>query len=260
MKIIVINSSGRKNGNTARLAAVLEEKLTLIAEKKGAELKIRRVELFDVNILPCRGCRACFDRGEEFCPLKDPVLALKDEIAQSDGLVLMSPVYVEDVNGVMKTWIDRMAFLCHRPAFYGRCALVLTTSGGGASSRSLHTMKNALGSWGFHIAAMQNFKMGAKTDAAALKRLSPAVERTASSFVAATAEGRAKKPSFFSLLAFRMQQLYHRRGLAGQKDRDYWESRGWLAPGAHYYLPVNTGLVRLAAAAVLGGLAARFFM
>jgi multimeric flavodoxin WrbA len=34
--------------------------------------------------------------------------------------VFASPIYVEDVNGAMKNFIDRMAYNCHRPRFFGR--------------------------------------------------------------------------------------------------------------------------------------------
>jgi multimeric flavodoxin WrbA len=34
---------------------------------------------------------------------------------RAEAYVFASPVYVEDINGVMKNWIDRMAFNSHRP-------------------------------------------------------------------------------------------------------------------------------------------------
>ena len=135
MKLVLINSSGRTGGNTARVLTLFEESLAAGAKKNGVELELLRVNLAQLSLLPCLGCRACFDRGEENCPRKDGLLTLRDQMLDADGYVFASPVYVEDVNGAMKTLIDRLAFVCHRPAF---CAV-----SNFASAPSPHWMKPA---------------------------------------------------------------------------------------------------------------------
>ena len=47
----------------------------------------------------------------------------------ADGIIFASPVYVNDVSGIAKTWIDRLAYVCHRPAFAGKCAYLIATVG-----------------------------------------------------------------------------------------------------------------------------------
>lgn len=80
---------------------------------------------------------------KNFCPIKDDVLRVNDQIRDADSLIPASPVYVEDVNGIMKKWIDRMAFNSVRTALYGKSAVVITTSGAHSSTRSINTMKKA---------------------------------------------------------------------------------------------------------------------
>lgn len=65
--------------------------------------------------------------GEDHCPLRDDVSEIKKKIDDADIIILASPVYVEDVSGLLKNWIDRMAFVCHRPAVPS--ALVHGTAG-----------------------------------------------------------------------------------------------------------------------------------
>ncbi len=49
------------------------------------------VALTDYRIETCRGCKNCFRRGEEFCPLKDDRDALIAKMTASDGAVFATP-------------------------------------------------------------------------------------------------------------------------------------------------------------------------
>ena len=262
MKIVIIHSSGRRNGNTERLTASLEGQIYRCAKENGVPVEIHRLALFDENIQLCRGCRVCFDKGEAYCSLHDSFLHLRDELSEADGVVLASPVYVEDVNGTMKNWIDRMAFVCHRPAFFHQCAVAITTSGSGSTSHSLNTMKNALSAWGFHVSSMQKFRMGARMDDKEIeKRFADKLYEIASGLVQSILRHDCEKPSLFSLLAFRIQQDYYRkRQDAGGIDRKYWQQAGWLDSHVHYYIPIRTNRAKLLLSAFLGRVVARFFV
>ncbi|HEY3383534.1 MAG TPA: NAD(P)H-dependent oxidoreductase [Vicinamibacterales bacterium] len=49
--------------------------------------------LGDYHLEPCRGCRACFAKGEEFCPLEDDRGMLLAKMKDADRVVLASPNY-----------------------------------------------------------------------------------------------------------------------------------------------------------------------
>lgn len=68
----------------------------------------------------------------------------------ADAIILASPVYVDDVSGITKNWIDRLAHVCHRPEFYGKYAYLLSTTGASSTRHTLRTM-NAPMYWGFTI-------------------------------------------------------------------------------------------------------------
>ncbi len=124
MKIISLVSSYRINGNTNTAVSLIEKQLLSIADKENIALEVEKIQLGHLDIKTCCGCRVCFDKGEGKCPLKDDLLEIWDKIHQTDGILVASPVYVEDVNGIMKNWIDRMAFNCHRPAFAGKTVYI----------------------------------------------------------------------------------------------------------------------------------------
>jgi len=136
LKIITLVSSYRTTGNTNRVVSLIEKELTSLAQMEKVDLDIERIQLHSFDIKLCCGCRVCFDKGEEKCPMKDELLVIFKKLYQADVILAASPVYVEDVNGIMKNWIDRMAYNCHRPAFAGKYAYIVTTSGSGTSNHT----------------------------------------------------------------------------------------------------------------------------
>lgn len=263
MKIISVVSSARKNGNTERIVKLLENQLEKMAASKNTSLTIEHVFLCQQDIRLCRGCRICFEKGEKLCPMRDDLRDIKDKLTDADAIILASPVYVEDINGIMKNWIDRMAYNCHRPAFYGKYAVLITTSGAGASSHSLQTMKNALTAWGFYIVQMTKFRMGAlMADQQIEEKYAGTVARCANRLMESIKKNGARSPSFLSLLSFHIQQKYYRTSKnAGAVDRSYWQKNGWLDKNTDYYMPVHKGIrIRLWVSKAFGIFIAKLFI
>ncbi|MEJ5349509.1 MAG: flavodoxin family protein [Desulfosoma sp.] len=104
MKILALNGSHRKGGNTAiMLRIVLEE-----AQKGGAETEL--LELVDYRIDYCLSCHWCL--REARCSIQDDeMLFLAEKLMCCDALVLGSPVYFGNVTGRMKVFMDRTRFL-----------------------------------------------------------------------------------------------------------------------------------------------------
>ena len=100
MKVIGINGSARKDGNTALiLRMVLAE---LEQEGIGTEL----IQLADREIAPCRGCFGC--RGKNTCIFgNDGFAPVWEKMTAADGILLGSPVYSADVSARMKALLER---------------------------------------------------------------------------------------------------------------------------------------------------------
>lgn len=100
MKVIGINGSSRKDGNTAIIIGKVFEELT----KEGIETEL--IQLADYEIQPCRGCFACKGRGN--CVFtKDNFTEIFSSIVMADGIILGSPVYSADVSAKMKAFLER---------------------------------------------------------------------------------------------------------------------------------------------------------
>jgi len=261
MKILALVSSHRKRGNTARIVEMIAGQMKAIAARQQEPLEFDTIFLSDMDVRTCRGCRTCFDRGEDKCPLTDDVPSIRARLDSVDALILASPIYVDDVNGIAKNWMDRMAYVCHRPAFGGKCAYSVATVGGSSTRHALRTMNAALLTWGFHLAGHSGHKMGALMDQAEMEsRYREETALAAQRLFRAISEQQALRPSFVSLIAFKIQQLAWQREPPGSYDYVYWEKRGWLAADRTFYVPHHASRLKVALARLVGAVIAPFML
>jgi multimeric flavodoxin WrbA len=102
MKVVAINGSARKGGNTSiLLRRVLGE-----LEKEGIETEL--LEMSGTRIHGCLACYKCSSRADGLCSQRDDEgNRFIEKMAAADGILLGSPTYVTDVSPEMKALIDR---------------------------------------------------------------------------------------------------------------------------------------------------------
>lgn len=107
MRIIAINGSPRKTGNTVTfLNKALEG-----AASQGAETEL--IHLGDLNFRGCRSCLTCKLKGEQYhgkCAYKDELSPVLEKIKNIDALILGSPIYFRDVTGDMRSFLERLMY------------------------------------------------------------------------------------------------------------------------------------------------------
>ena len=102
MKVLLINGSPKKNGNTS---LALEE-MVKIFEKEGVETEIIQIGNMDI-----RGCIACSTCKESHrCIFDDIVNETAPEFEEADGLVIASPVYYASANATLIAFLDRLFY------------------------------------------------------------------------------------------------------------------------------------------------------
>lgn len=102
LKVVAINGSARKGGNTAILLRHAMQEL----EAEGIETEL--IELSGAKIHGCLACRKCSARKDRRCSQTgDMGNALIEKMDQADGVLLGSPTYVSDITPEMKALIDR---------------------------------------------------------------------------------------------------------------------------------------------------------
>jgi multimeric flavodoxin WrbA len=209
-----------------------------------------------MNIQMCRGCRICFDQGEDHCPLQDDLLAIKAKMKEANAVIVASPVYVDDVSGTTKNWIDRLAFVCHRPEFSGKPAYLLATTGASSTSHTLRTM-NALLYWGFHIVGRAGFKTGALSKRDEINtRYGAKFEQIAQAIFQAVYQETV--PSFLSLMVFKIQQTGWQKQNPNSIDYQYWKGNGWLDPHRAFFTNQRPNWLKVILARLVGSALAPF--
>ncbi|MGV8906947.1 MAG: flavodoxin family protein [Acetobacterium sp.] len=123
MKILVIVGSLRK-ANTYNTLKKIE-----LYHKQISECEYEYLFLKDSNLGLCKGCFTCIAKGEEQCPLRDDRDGIVRKIEAADGVILASPNYASNVSWLMKNYIDRFAYTCHRPRYFNQKFMILITSG-----------------------------------------------------------------------------------------------------------------------------------
>jgi len=261
MKILNIISSARKQGNTAQIVTRLQETLISIGSKGDLLIEFDTINLSERYIQPCRGCRVCFDRGEVFCPLKDDLLQILEQIRNSDVIIVASPVYVNDVNGIMKNLIDRLAFICHRPELGNKMVYLIATVGGSISFQALLTLSGAFSTWGAQIIGKTGFVMGELMKKEEIIRLYESkIQKIGKLIIKAIQKQAFLTPSMISLITFKIQQKAWGKGHGSSADLEYWKQQGWLDPHCTFYVPMRTNRVKLALARMIGSIFATFLV
>lgn len=100
MKVLAINGSSRKGGNTADMLDVVLKEL----EKEGYETE--HIQLAGQTIHACKACFAC--TGKKNCVFSNDMFQeLYTKMVEADAILLGSPTYSADVSSTLKAVIER---------------------------------------------------------------------------------------------------------------------------------------------------------
>lgn len=100
MKVLVINSSHRRNGTIGKL-------LEIVCSNFSSGVELERVHLHDYQIRPCIGCMKC--RSNAICCLPaDGAHEIGAKIQAADAIIVGSPVYWGNISGNLKLLFDRI--------------------------------------------------------------------------------------------------------------------------------------------------------
>ncbi len=193
--------------------------------------------------MPCRGCFVCIEKGEEKCPNRDDAPAIEQKMREADGVVFASPVYGMNVSGLFKLFVDRFCYIFHRPRFFEKKALLLTTTGAVGTKETQSYLSLVAQVWGFEVAG----RAGLITPPGPIPEYRAEenerkLAKAAVSFYRALQTGRRKSPGLKDVVVFRAQRgSFGELEQAAPVDHRYWKEKGWLEPGARYYVdvPVN---------------------
>lgn len=100
MKIVILNGSPRKGGNTQIMVDAFEN----AAKENHTVVKLN---IAPMEIRGCLGCQYCWSHKGE-CVQKDDMGKVWEQLKDADMVVFASPIYWFDISAQLKTVIDRM--------------------------------------------------------------------------------------------------------------------------------------------------------
>jgi multimeric flavodoxin WrbA len=141
MKVIGVNGSPRKNGNTDYIMKVVLDCL----EAEGIETEI--VHIGGRIVRGCKDCDSCEQRKDGRCIIADDGLnELVAKLKDADGILLGSPTYFSDITPEMKAFMDRSGkvSIANGGFFRRKAGAAVTAVRRGGAAHSLESMNHWL--------------------------------------------------------------------------------------------------------------------
>lgn len=106
MKVIAINGSPKKDGNTYHALSMVGGAL----KQQGIDFEI--LHIGNKAVRGCTACGKCSKTRDERCTITtDPLNEWVQQMKAADGLILGSPVYYAGISGTMKCFLDRAFYV-----------------------------------------------------------------------------------------------------------------------------------------------------
>jgi multimeric flavodoxin WrbA len=240
MKIIIINGSPHE-GNTSSKITEIEKKLST-----NGDADVEIINLKDMNILPCTGCFICFMKGRTKCPLKDDREVIEKKMMAADGVIFATPVYSMHVSYLLKTLIDRMAYIFHRPRFFNKYALTMSVAGNIGLKETNRYLSQVADAWGFEVVGNLSYRMVPKNTPMTIPPIkNDNTNEILERFYRKIKEKKPRKLSFTDHITFRlMQAVYKRFETMSPYDHQYWNEKGWFEKeSVYFYSPVKRNII-----------------
>lgn len=248
-KIVVVNGSPRKKGNTMSMVKIIEDEM----KAQDPSVSFEYIHLIDQNLGYCLGCNQCLLQGPDKCLKKDDGQEILKTMLSADGLIFASPGYAAMVSGLYKNFMDRFMYLDHMPEFGGVPALIVSTSGGdGVGGAPKFMANNGIVWWGCHVVDQIGighafYVMNQKQRQKADKRL----KKASKMLYGAIVSERKVKPSFRSYMYYIFNKSEGEISPSAQPARyAFWVEQGYF--DAYYYDTTINPLYRMVGASFSG--------
>ncbi len=224
--------------------------------KTLGDVECEIVALTDHRVELCRGCKNCFRKGEEFCPLKDDRDVLIEKMMMSDGVVFATPNYSYQVSAAMKMFLDRLGFLFHRPRFFGKTFTSIVAQGIYGGSKVVKYLDFVGMGLGFNVVKGSCTTALDPMSGKERGKIDSITEEHSRRFHFGLSQPQYPVPSLFKLWGFRAARTSMRVMLdETSRDFTYYRDKGWFEDD--YFYPVRLNMFKKAAGSMVDYITAR---
>ena len=220
-KVLAINSSKRKK-NTYNLLVQIKEQL------KEINIDVDIINLYDYTIKDCLGCESCILKDK--CFIDDDVDMIMNKMQEYDGIILSTPIYLNNVNGKLKTLFDRTCRWVHRPVLAGIPFMNVVTTSASGIKNTFKYMDNVAIQWGAFPTASMSRKVTTLT-----KKVEP---KEYDNFVKHLLMPKELyKPTLNQLILFNVYKVLALKIM--KIDTNYWTKKGWADRNYFFKAKIN---------------------
>jgi multimeric flavodoxin WrbA len=207
------------------------------------DIEYEIVSLSDCDLKTCKGCIHCFNKGEEFCPLKDDRDKLIEKMNNSDGIIFSSPNYSFNVSGLMKVFLDRLGFIFHRPRFFGKAFTSIVVQGFYGGNKIIDYFNFIGKGLGFNVVNGISLNSLEPMTEKGIKTMDRIIEKHSKKFYSTLIKKEYPNPTLFQLMIFRMARTSVKLLLdENWRDYTYYKNNGWF--GSNYYYPTQLNTIK----------------
>lgn len=233
MKYLTINGSPHK-GNTWKLAELA--KMQLLAADPSGEFK--EIHLGNITLPFCTGCSACFRKGSEYCPHRSVMDEIVAEIDWADGIIFATSTFNAAPTALVKNLFDHLCYMLHRPYFFTKKALVITTTGGVGAKKAARSVAADLKGIGFNRVYLLSVAAHSWNDYQPGRQIIRQVDKTAERFGKDVKSGKLHAPSILLMIPY---NLFRGMSLSSVPGTEYptYDGVHWTNPvrARSYYAP-----------------------
>lgn len=228
MNIVVING-GYRNGNTYNLTKMVEEKIISFGN-----VQFDYINLKEYKIDYCKSCHQCFLKGDKVCPHSETISFIQNKLINADGVIFISPVYSLQITALLKNFIDHTSVNFHRPKFYLKYAMVITTTAGGGHKSSAKYLKKVLTYWGFRRVLVLPYAIMDSKLKKTIK-LEKIVKKNSIEFYKLIQRSELKQPTLKQIIFFQMWKNMMKYSPKDEADYKYWNENKFF-DGRKYFV------------------------
>jgi len=132
----------------------------------------------------------------------------------ADGVIFATPVYAFQISGLMKVFIDRHSYICHRSRFFRQKALILTSASAVGNREVLNYLYIVVRIWGFSVTArvgIISHAMMGPLPADRVQENEQKLQVVAGTFFAALQGEKCSRPGLFDVMVFHMGESPYRK-------------------------------------------------
>ncbi|RLI65211.1 MAG: flavodoxin family protein [Promethearchaeia archaeon] len=221
-KQVIAILGGKREGNTHNLLKYIEKRLN------ENSIKMEIIHLNELDIKDCRGCENCV-LGDG-CPIKDDMPKITEKIQNSDGIIIASPVYNNNVSGKMKMFIDKTVKWAHSPILTGKPYLGVTTTSSSGLNIVLKYLTIVGVNWGAHSIG----NIWASKRNSHMKKNNAIIDRF---IYYIYLDPKFHRPTLNQIIQFQVKKVLAKTVFPN--DFPYWQGMNWLNKIYYYECRIN---------------------